>query len=813
MKKRIFIILCLFIFLKDILIARNNFPEGKTTLSGKITDKQTGELLPGVSIYIPELKTGAVSSADGMYKIENLPPSIVLVQVSMIGYKLIAEQIDLANVIIKDFALEESVAELNEVVVTGLSQAAEKNRTPTPITTIAPVQLTQITATNLVDAIATQPGISQVTTGAGISKPVIRGLGYNRVVVINDGIRQEGQQWGDEHGLEADEYSVNKVEILKGPASLAYGSDAMAGVIHLISAPTLPYGSIKGTILTNYQSNNGLIGISANLAGNQRGFIWDIRYSNKRAHAYKNKYDGYVFNSGFTENNVSGIAGINKSWGYSHLHFSVYNLTPGIIEGERDSATGKFTKWITKDDSTAQMVLAGNKDFKMYDPQTPFQKVHHYKMVLNNSFILGNGNLKAVLGWQQNQRKEYGDILYPEQYGLYFLLNTINYDLNYALPDRNNVAISFGTNGMYQISQNKGIEFLIPEYHLWDIGVFGMVKKTYRQLDISGGLRYDIRSEQGDALLLDSTGKPASYDNPALQIRFRKFNAAFKGISGSLGATYQFNEKAYTKLNLSGGFRAPNITELAANGVHEGTTNYIIGVPTLKAENSLQLDYAFGINSEHVTAEANVFYNHILNYIYLQRLPGNAGGDSVSEGYLTFQYKAGTANLYGGEISIDIHPHPFDWLHFENSFSYVSSVQANQPDSSKYLPLTPAPKFSSELRATSKNLAAYFRNAFIEIGMEHHLIQNHFFSAYDTETATPAYTLFNIGIGTDVVAKSRTLFSLFIQVNNLADQAYQAHLSRLKYTPVNRLTGRPGIYNMGRNISVKLIVPFEVRKK
>ena len=153
---------------------------------------------------------------------------------------------------------------------------------------------------------------------------------------------REGQQWGDEHGIEIDEYSVNRVEILKGPASLSYGSDAMAGVINMLPAPTLPEGTIQGNVLANYQSNNGLLGGSLNFAGNQKGFIWDVRYSNKMAHAYQNKYDGYVFNSGYKENTFGGIIGLNKSWGYSHLHFSVYDLTPGIVEGERDSASGQF---------------------------------------------------------------------------------------------------------------------------------------------------------------------------------------------------------------------------------------------------------------------------------------------------------------------------------------------------------------------------------------------------------------------------------------------------------------------------------------
>lgn len=790
----------------------NSAAAGKTTLTGKITDRKTGEALPGVSIYFPDLKTGSTSLADGTYKIENLPTSKVLVQVSFIGYKLIAEQIDLSAMSTKNFTMDESVAEINEIIVTGLSKSAEKNRTPTPVTTISPVQLKQISATNIIDAVATLPGVSQVTTGSGISKPVIRGLGYNRVVVVNDGIRQEGQQWGDEHGIEVDEYGVNRVEILKGPASFAYGSDAMAGVINMLPAPTLPEGNISGSILTNYQTNNGLLGGSLNLAGNKKGFIYDIRYSDKTAHAYKNNYDGYVFNSGYEENNFGGIIGVNKSWGYSHLHFSIYNLTPGIVEGERDSASGKFTRPVAENDTTEGEAIATNSNFKSYDSFTPYQKIHHYKAVLNNSFIIGDGSLKAVVGWQQNRRQEYADILDQGAYGLYFYMNTVNYDVRYILPESNNLNISFGANGMYQNSQNKGTEYLIPDYHLFDIGVFVIAKKSWNKLDVSGGIRYDSRSEHGEDLWLDGDEEQTSTPGTDSFHRFASFNSDYDGISGSIGATYQFNDKLFTKLNGSKGFRSPNIAEVSANGVHEGTTNYIIGSPSLKPENSLQLDYAIGLNSHHITAEADLFYNYINDFIFLQKLNSVTGGDSLTDEFSTFKYTSGKAQLFGGEISIDIHPHPLDWLHFENSFSYVQSVQLNQPDSMKYLPLTPPLKFSSELRANKKKLGKFFANSYFEIGLDNYFEQDHYYSAFGTETATAGYTLIKAGIGTDVVLKSRTLFSIFISANNLTDVAYQSHLSRLKYEAVNNATGRTGVFNMGRNISFKLLIPIDFKK-
>ncbi|MBO4487684.1 MAG: TonB-dependent receptor plug domain-containing protein, partial [Bacteroidaceae bacterium] len=206
---------------------------------------------------------------------------------------------------------------LNEVKVTGVTGITKLKHSTTPVSIISPQVLRSTASVNIIDAIAHQPGISQLTTGGSISKPIIRGLGYNRVVVISEGVRQEGQQWGDEHGVEVEGSSVGSVEILKGPASLMYGSDAMAGVVILHPQPTLPDGRMLINFGTEYQTNNGLFDYNLSMAGNHKGFVWDARYSDKMAHAYKNKYDGYVPGSQFGERAGRLMLGINKAWGHS----------------------------------------------------------------------------------------------------------------------------------------------------------------------------------------------------------------------------------------------------------------------------------------------------------------------------------------------------------------------------------------------------------------------------------------------------------------------------------------------------------------
>lgn len=788
----------------------------KTSLKGKIIDQETGEPLIGVNIYIPDLKTGTITNTDGTYIINNLPVKKILLQVSYLGYKTIIENIDLSETTSRDFSMQPTLKEMQEIVITGMSQANEKNHTPTPISVIPKRELLRNSASNIIDAITLEPGVSEVTTGPGISKPVIRGLGYNRVVVVNDGIRQEGQQWGDEHGIEIDEYTVNKVEILKGPASLTYGSDAMAGVINMISYPTMPQGTMQANIISNYQSNNGLIGYSGNFEGNLNGFVWDVRYSGKQTHAYHNKYDGYVYGSSYKEKNFNANIGLNRSWGYSHLQVSSYHLKTGIVEGERSSENGRFIKGVAENDTTVQEMVVPESELKSYSIGIPWQDIRHYKAVLNNNIIVHNGNIKATLGFQQNHRKEFGDVLDPGQYELYFLLSTFNYDVRYLFPEKNEWQASAGINGMYQNSQNKGIEFLIPAYHLFDRGGFFTAKKTLGKWDISGGIRYDIRSITSKELILDESDQPVSIPGPGSIQKFKSISRSFSSFSGSIGATYQISDKLYTKLNISRGFRTPNIAELASNGVHEGTQRYEIGNSDMEPETSLQADYAIGLNTDHVSAEIDVFNNNIQNFIFTRKLVSTFGGDSIvdpADPVPAFQFTQGNANLFGGEATIDIHPHPFDWIHFENSFAFVRGVQTNATDSTRNLPFIPAPKLTSDLRFDIILKDGIFRNSYIKAGLDHYFTQNKIFSAYGTETITPAYTLVNFGLGTDIITRGITRCSLYFIADNVFDKAYQSHLSRLKYAGKNEITNRTGVYNMGRNFSIKLLIPVNFKKQ
>lgn len=732
---------------------------GDNNLSGTVTDKKSGEKLVGVSIYFPELSNGTTTNKDGHFEFTRLPDKTTPVQVSYLGHKTIIENIDLSKTHTLNLKMEESNAMINEVVVTGLTGKSLMKDSPTPISVVNKTMLEATPSTNIIDALSFQPGVAQVTTGGGISKPVVRGLGFNRVVVVNDGIRQEGNQWGEEHGVEIDPESVSSAEILKGPASLMFGSDAMGGAIVFHDEPTAALGTMEANAMTQYQTNNGLFGYSVNFKGNEDGIVWDARWSQTLAHSYKNKLDRYVAGSQYRERAAEGMAGINRSWGFSHLKLSYYNLTPGIAEGERS-------------------------DSYSYGRNLPFQQVYHYKVVSDNSVFLGNGTLQAVIAYQQNHRQEYEESATDP--GLDMKLHTINYNLKYQLPVTDNWNIATGVNGMYQKMLNEGDEYLIPAYNLFDVGAFATSSYKTGNLTLSGGVRYDNRH----------------IHTFALGDTFSRLSRNFAALTGSIGAVCAVSPRMNLRLNLARGFRAPNLSELSSNGVHEGSVRYELGNGDLKPEYSWQIDAGWDYTSAVISFQLSLFANFIDNYIFTEKLAG-----VKTKGYDTYQYHQGDARMLGGEASVDIHP--VSRLHFQNTFSYVNSVQLHQPRESKYLPWTPAPRFTSDLRYDLIRDGSILNNTYVALQAECDLRQNHFYAFNGTETATPSYTLFNILAGTDLKIHGRKRASLYLGCTNLFNRAYQSHLSRLKYVEATPDNGHQGICNMGRNVTMKLIVPVQ----
>ncbi len=759
----------LIIVIVCVFLSVNTFANAFVTIKGKVIDANTQQPLVGANLYLSDLKAFTSTNANGEFSFNNLPAKgKFLLEVRYIGYKTSSQLIDLATVGTLSFSLEPSAIESAEIVITGTPYSAKSNTNSLAVITISREKLAQSGGTNIIDALAKVPGVSQVTTGGAISKPSIRGLGYNRVLTIVDGAREEGQQWGDEHGAQIDQYAAARIEVLKGPASLLYGSDALGGVINIIDDLVPASGDINGSFTTNYSTNSGLIGSSLMLRGNNDGFVYRGRVSYKNAHGFAYK-GATVPNSGFNETNISGMIGLNKIWGYSHLNLSRFNTNVGLVENGPD-ANGSY---LDEDGN-----LISNSDARTRTIGLPFQNINHYRAALNSNILLGGGQLKSTFAFQRNIRKEFEER--KDEPGLHLDLNSYTYDVKYSFANNGIWEPTIGLQGMHQTNVNNGDEYLIPDYTGDNIGAFAYLKRNFKSGALNAGIRYDYKNMDGADLFEGG------------QQIFTAFNNNFSNVSGSVGFAFEIAKNLNFKGNAGSGFRAPNIAELGANGKHEGTFRYEIGNSNLKQETSLQFDLGLEYNAETVTLGLNAYSNRIYNYIY----PGNFSNETIpydeEDGTTSilpvYRFVQTNADLIGGEASVDFHL--IKSLHFENTLAYVKGTKLSDNSA---LPFIPATSLNNELRfePTIKGLS----DSFIKIGLTNVLKQSRFDSF---ETETDGYTLLDAGVGTSLKTKNGKI-NVWITGQNLGNKLYYNHLSR--YKPA-------GIYNTGRNVSFGMSIPI-----
>jgi iron complex outermembrane receptor protein len=798
----------------------------QNVITGKVSSK--GKVQENINVKIVGTNKSTKTDQAGGYRISNVQSGWVEVQFSGVNYqaKRIKAQVQ-NDTLHLSVEISETESNLNDVVITGVNRATSLRKSPVPIAVLSKKTMDQNVNTNLIEAIVKGvPGVTAVTTGPNVSKPFIRGLGYNRVLTLYDGLRQEGQQWGDEHGIEVDEYGIVRAEVVKGPASLTYGSDALAGVINMIPyTPNFEDGKLKGDFTTNFQSNNGMFGSSLGLAYIKNDWKFTLRATGKAAHNYYNKVDGYVYGTAFREYNLSASARVDKDWGYSKTAITYYDNLMEIPDGSRDSTTRRFTRQIFDDgDDIKNRPIVSLNDLKTYAINPLHQHIQHFRFYNASQFKFANSDLNILVGGQQSVRREYNHPTIPNQAGLYVVLNTLNYDIKYNLPDFAGIESTLGINGMYQTNRSKdATDFPIPDYDLFDIGAFYFAKKSFGKLDISGGVRMDRRNISWSNFyvgtnMLTGFGQKSDLNDANADLQFPSFNKNYYGFSGSLGLTYNLSDKFLIKANLARGYRAPNITEIGSNGLDPGAHIVYLGNRTFKPEFNLQQDIGIIAYLRDVDISMEIFNNNIQNYIYQSRLTDENGNPVVIvPGNLTYQYQQSKARLYGAELAINLHPSTLKWFTFNNSVAYVVGLNKNETllnlhgKAAKYLPFIPPLQIRSEIKLTAQKSIGFLDKPYFKIDAAIFADQNKFYALDDTETFTKGYTLINAGIGSSIKAKSgRTVLDIFIQADNVFNIAYQSHLNRLKYFEYYESSpnGRSGIYNMGRNMSIKVIVPF-----
>ena len=724
-----------------LILGISTMLQAQNTVSGTVTNLQN-QPIKGVSIYAAELHKGTTTDEKGNYTLTNLPNGRLKISFTFIGFGTQNKTIEqLAKENTLDVLMEETAFEMDEVIVsTAFNKLQSQNVMKVEHESIKALQ--RKGTTTLIEGLATIPGVSQVSTGTSIGKPVIRGLSGNRVLVYSQGVRVENQQFGDEHGLGLNDAGVESVEVIKGPASLLYGSDALGGVLYFNPEKFAEANTFKTNFSQKYFSNTQGSNTTLGLKTATENWKFIARGAYNTHSDYKIANGDRVTNTRYNETDFKTGIGYSNAKFSSVLRYNYNKLDLGIPED------GIATQSASKETSY------------------PKQGVFNDLLSLNTVFFFQKSKLDVDLGYIANDRSEFVNSNIAV---LHMKLKTFNYDAKYYLPKLGKLETILGVQGMHQSNTNFGEEYLIPNAVTNDFGVFGTANYQWNSNVIQAGLRFDNRKITTEAQGIP--GEEASFD--ALAKSYNSINAA-------LGYKTNLAEALSLRLNLASGFRAPNLAELTSNGVHEGTNRYEVGNSNLKTEQNLQTDLNLEYKTDHLEFFANAFYNHINNYIYASPTGAVIADNAV------FAYIQNNANLYGGEIGLHFHPHPLDWLHYESSFETVTGKKQN----GDYLPLIPANNWNNSLRTEFK-IKNWFQEGYATLNVSTTLNQK---KVSGFETQSSGYTLVNLGFGGHI-KWSKTAFDINLNANNLFDKKYIAHLSRLK---------TDGIPNIGRNLVLGL---------
>ena len=746
------------LFLLGFFIALNSYTQNQ--ISGKITDKNSGEILEGVNIYLPDQYIGTVSDKDGNYIIDNIKTTKILVRYSYIGYQTVVKEVKLKpNENTINIEMEGLVIEGQEIVISGNFESSQHDNA-LKINSINSKQLNNNLSPGLIENISSTPGVSLISKGPGLASPVIRGLSLSNILFLYESVPLHNYQFSENHPYLVDKNGLQRVEIIKGPASLIYGSGAVGGVINLIEKDVPIKNTIKGNAGVDYFGNTKGINTYANIGLNKNGWFARVKAGIISHQDYTHGNGELATNTRFNRNSI----GINVGHiGNKSIHRLIYNYGHNKIGMALEPA----------------LVYVTDNNRKN---QAWYQDLTDHLFILKNKFFFNASNLEANFAYQQNNRRLYGEPTNDVFQLVHMQLNTISYNLKSKLKAGENTNFVIGSQGYMQTNRNfDAPNHILPDADLYETSLNIMVQhKLKGNLKLEGGLRYGYNHinvpEQKAAG--HSHGDEEEHEEVLIS-----YNNGFSNISASLGSSWNISEIMLARINVSSAFRSPNLAELTSYGLHG--TRFEMGNPDLKNQRNTEIDLGYHIHTKHLSFDAAIFYNNIANYIYLS--PTN---DTMDDGDKIYRYLQKEATLYGGELNLHFHPHPYDWFHFDASYSYT----LGQLNEGGYLPFIPANQIYGEISLIDHKYKS-FNESYFKIGLKYAFEQNH---PSEYENSSPDYILFNLSLGSTIkVVKQDVIFNL--SVKNLFNTAYTDHLSTLRDV---------GIENMGRSINLSIKIPF-----
>ena len=685
---------------------------------------------------------------------------------------------------------------LPDVVVTESYQQRQAKKSALAVDVVDQDFLRKHFTGNFMQAMENIPGVQTMDIGSGFSKPMIRGMGFNRIAVLENGIKQEGQQWGADHGLELDAFNIGTVNVLKGPSSLLYGSDAMGGVIDITSPPVPSVDMLFGDVTLLGKSVNGTLGGSFMLGIKKSFWYAQVRYSEQHFGDYRIPTDTIVY---LTQKmpvygrKLKNTAGIERNIGFFaqyqrqryKANYSVSNVyqKTGFFPG----AHGIPDVSRVEDDGDSRNM------------ELPYSKVNPLKVTTLQQYAWEKLVLSGDFGFQNNHREEwsvfhthYGSQPVPEkdpEKELAFNLNTLSASVKVRFIGSSSWEHALGWDGQHQRNDISGYSFLLPEYYRSTTGLLWLTTyKPNNVISVSGGMRYDYGyihiSSHEDAYLADYLRKQG-YDEE--QVEHYKWNShavkkKFGDYSFSLGLVWTPSERHMVKANVGRSFRLPGANELAANGVHHGTFRHEQGDTNLKSEQGWQMDASYNLRYNGFSISVSPFVSWFSNYIFLR--PTGEWSVLPHAGQI-YRYTGAEALFAGTEATIDIH--------FLRSFNYrISGEYVYTYNCDEHIPLSFSPPFSMRNTLTWQRKQVMLYAEWQSIARQNRVDRN--------EDRTPGVNLFHLGGSLNIPIRGNQAIEITLTARNIFNTRYYNHLSFYR---------KVEIPEPGRNFQLLIKIPFK----
>lgn len=751
------------VLLATIFLLVVNFSSsfGQVKLKGTVKDEVSGQKLIGVNLYAIDEQKGTSTDSSGTFELEvKEAREVVNLRISYIGYKQKTIKANASEFL--EISLKPTEITMSEQMVSGGFEETQKE-SPFPLIQIKGATLKNSGNLTLMQALSEAPGIEEMSMGPGIGKPIIRGLSFSRVMTLYEGNRFENQQWGADHGLGIANTGIEKVEVIKGPASVLYGSGAIGGVVNIISQKPPQLGTMTGNVDLHLHSNTLGISNEVNVARTEEnGFFWAFNHYLEDHADFLDGNGRTIGNSRFNTQTLKATTGLLRTNSKTSFSYTHMKQELGIIEG---------------DEMEEGQSLATSRNDRIM--QLPYQRVIDHVWSLNHTQYFKNDNrLSFKTSFHRNYREEIEDALDEIDLGL--ILNTLNYDVNYTLNAGSDFSAIFGFQGFYQTNTNydDADEILMPDAELFDNGVYSLLRWTPRDWILQAGFRYDQRLVNANTRNLEEFVLPGEPESEEL-------STDFSGFTSSFGATYPLNEQWSVHANLASGFRAPDLAEIFSNGPHPGTNRFERGNVNFEREQNYQADLSLRYSTPSLKAEINGFFNEIENYIFFVNT-GEPIGDLI-----LWEFQQDDARIYGGEAAVEWIPSAYDAIDVQLSYQMVRGLHPGS--ASGFLPMMPHNKIRTKIQWSP--FQSVKSNPYLMVRTTNAFAQDNF---AENEVRTPSFFLFDVALGTRLHVNKQAV-DVQLMAANLFDEVYFEHNAVLR--PFD-------ITHMGRNIRLKVNLPF-----